>query len=115
MRSWRKVAMKVMVCQRPCGTLALIRAWRPAAQWRHVGSGPGLIDEHQTGGIDPVPTLGLLRPPTGDIGTILFGSNELPHRAAIFTQGDDCRFDPHHLRLFNRGLHRLGVLTLRIT
>jgi hypothetical protein len=25
MRSWRKAAMKVMVCQRPCGTLALMR------------------------------------------------------------------------------------------
>jgi hypothetical protein len=24
MRSWRKAARKVMVCQRPCGTLALI-------------------------------------------------------------------------------------------
>jgi len=25
MRSWRKAATKVMVCQRPCGTMALMR------------------------------------------------------------------------------------------
>src|ERR1700704_4895823 len=32
-RSWRKAARKVMVCQRPCGTLALIR-WPRGAQPR---------------------------------------------------------------------------------
>src|ERR1700691_4857701 len=30
MRSWRKAAMKVMVCQRTCGTLALMRCPRSA-------------------------------------------------------------------------------------
>jgi hypothetical protein len=35
-----------------------------------------LIDEHQPSGIDPIPILGPLRPPTGDIGTILLGGNQ---------------------------------------
>jgi hypothetical protein len=38
--------------------------------------GPGLIDEHQAGGINPIPILGLLRPPTGNVGTVLLGGNQ---------------------------------------
>src|ERR1700691_980523 len=53
-----------------------LTAWCPAPQRRHVGFGPGLIDEHQARGINPSPILGPLRPPTSDIGTILFGSNQ---------------------------------------
>jgi len=49
---------------------------RPAPQRRHIGFGPGLVDEHQAGRIDPLPILGPLRPPTGDIGTILLGRNQ---------------------------------------
>lgn len=48
----------------------------PAPQRRHIGFGPGLVDEHQPGGINPIPILGPLRPPTGDIGTILLGGNQ---------------------------------------
>jgi hypothetical protein len=53
-----------------------LTAQRPASQRRHVGFGPGLIDEHQAGGIDPIPILGPLRPSTGDIGTVLLGGNQ---------------------------------------
>jgi hypothetical protein len=68
--------MKVMVCQRPCGTLAL-RRWPRGAQPRSgaIGLGPGLIDEHQPSGIDPI-ILGPLRPPASDIGAILLGGNQ---------------------------------------
>ena len=48
---------------------------RPAPQRRHVGFCPGLVDENQAGGIDPLSILGPLCPPTGDIGTILLGGN----------------------------------------
>jgi hypothetical protein len=53
-----------------------LAARRPAPQRRHIGFSPGLIDEHQPSGIDPIPILGPLRPPTGDIGTILLGGNQ---------------------------------------
>jgi len=48
----------------------------PTPQRRHIGLGPGLIDEHQPSGINPIPILGPLRPPTGDIGAILLGGNQ---------------------------------------
>jgi hypothetical protein len=51
--------------------LNALTARRPAPQRRHIGFGPGLIDEHQPSGINPISILGPLRPPTGDIGTIL--------------------------------------------
>src|SRR6202043_1679048 len=47
-----------------------LTARRPAPQRRHIGFGPGLIDEPQPSAFDPIPILGPLRPPTGDIGTI---------------------------------------------
>jgi hypothetical protein len=53
-----------------------LTARRPAPQRRHIGFGPGLIDEHQPSGIDPIPILDPLHPPTGDIGTILLGGNQ---------------------------------------
>jgi len=53
-----------------------LTAWCPAPQRRHIGFSPGLIDEHQPSAIDPIPILGPLRPPTGDIGTILLGGNQ---------------------------------------
>jgi hypothetical protein len=53
-----------------------LTARRPAPQRRHIGFGPGLMDEHQPSGIDPIPILGPLRPPTGDIGTILLRGNQ---------------------------------------
>ena len=43
----------------------------PAAQRRHVGLGPGLVDEHQAGGVDPPLILLPLLTPPGDVGTIL--------------------------------------------
>ena len=53
-----------------------LTARRPAPQRRHIGFGPGLIDEHQPSGIDPILILGPLRPPPGNIGTILLGGNQ---------------------------------------
>ena len=51
----------------------------PAAQRRHVGLGPGLVDEDQAARIDqPLARLPLLTPP-GDVGTIL-----LPCEQAFF-------------------------------
>ena len=46
-----------MVFQWPCGTLAVqpLPARRPAAQRRHVGLGPGLVDEDQAVGVDRGP------------------------------------------------------------
>jgi hypothetical protein len=49
---------------------------RPASQRRHVSLCPGLVDEHQARGIDPFPILGPLRPPTGNVGTVLLGGNQ---------------------------------------
>lgn len=49
---------------------------RPAPERSHVGLGPGLVDEHQAGGVDPVLILNPLRPPARDIGTILLGCDQ---------------------------------------
>ena len=38
---------------------------------RHVGLGPGLVDEDQAGRIDPTLILPPLRAPPGDVGPIL--------------------------------------------
>ena len=53
-----------------------LTARRPAPQRRHVGFGPGLIDEYQPGGVDPLPILGPLRPAAGHVGAILLGGNQ---------------------------------------
>jgi hypothetical protein len=53
-----------------------LTARRPAPQRCHIGFGPGFIDEHQPSGIDPISILGPLRPPTGDIWTVLLGGNQ---------------------------------------
>jgi hypothetical protein len=53
-----------------------LTARRPAPQRRHIGFGPGLIDEYQTGGVDPLPILDPLRPAAGDVGAILLGGNQ---------------------------------------
>jgi hypothetical protein len=53
-----------------------LAARRPAPQRRHIGLGPGLVDEYQPSGIDPIAILGPLRPPARDIGTILLGGNQ---------------------------------------
>jgi len=59
---------------------------------RHVGFGPGVIDEDQAGRIKPPLILSPLRPPPGDVRTILFAGlqaffeadalvlEEVPHR-----------------------------------
>ena len=39
-----------------------LAARRPAPERRHVGLGPGLVDEHQAGGIDAILILRPLRP-----------------------------------------------------
>jgi hypothetical protein len=51
-----------------------LAARSPAPQRRHLC--PGLVDEHQPSWIDPILILGPLRPPTGDIGTILLGGDQ---------------------------------------
>jgi hypothetical protein len=53
-----------------------VAARRPASQRSHIGFGPGLVDGHQTGGINPIPVLDPLRPPAGNIRTVLLGSNQ---------------------------------------
>jgi hypothetical protein len=53
-----------------------LTARRPAPQRRHVGFGPGLVDEYQPGGVDPLPILGPLRPAAGHVGAILLGGNQ---------------------------------------
>ena len=42
-----------------------LTALRPTPQRRHVGFGPGLVNERQATGVDPVPIFGPLRPPLG--------------------------------------------------
>ena len=122
MRSWRKAAMKVMVCQRPCGTLALMRCPR-GAQPR---SGAILVLVQVSSmntsrvGIDPISILGPLRPPTGDVGTVLLGANqlpffitellsvdELPHRAVIDLEATLSQFghQPSHGKILPATLH----------
>ena len=44
----------------------------PPPQRRHVGFGPGLVDEDQAGRFNPVLTGDPLRAPSGDVGTVLF-------------------------------------------
>ena len=51
-------------------------ARRPAAQRRHVGPGPGLVDEDQAGRINAVLVLDPLRPPARDVRTVLFASHQ---------------------------------------
>ena len=50
-------------------------ARRPSAQRRHVGPGPGLVDEHQPKRINAVLISDPLRPPARDVGTIAFASH----------------------------------------
>ena len=73
MRSWRSAARKVSVRQWPCGDLGdqPLAPRRPAVGARHVGLGPGLVDEDQAGRIKPSLILFPLRPPPGDVRTIL--------------------------------------------
>jgi len=42
----------------------------PAPERGHIGSGPGLVDEHQTGSLEPVPVSQPLRPPPCDVGPV---------------------------------------------
>jgi hypothetical protein len=56
----------------------------PLATPRPARSGAMLVlvqvssNEHEAGGIDPLAILGPLCPPTGNIGTVLFGGNQRP-------------------------------------
>ena len=50
-------------------------ARRPSPQRRHVGLGPGLVDEDQALRIDAILILCPLRPPPRDVGTIAFASH----------------------------------------
>ena len=70
-------------------------ARRPSPQRRHVGLGPGLVDEDQALRLDPALILRPLRAPAGDVGTVAFagddaffeaqllGVDEVPHRPVI--------------------------------
>jgi hypothetical protein len=53
-----------------------LAARRPPSERRHVGLCPGLVDEHQAGGIDPTLIHRPLRPPTRDVGTVLLGGDQ---------------------------------------
>lgn len=48
-----------------------LAASRAAVGARDVRLGPGLVDEDQAGGIKPSLILFPLRPPPGDVGTVL--------------------------------------------
>jgi hypothetical protein len=48
-----------------------LAASRAAVSARHVGFGPGFVNEDQPGRIKPSLILLPLRPPPGDVGTIL--------------------------------------------
>jgi hypothetical protein len=49
-----------------------LSARRTAVAARHVGLGPGLVDEDQARRIKPPLILSPLRPSPGDVGTVLF-------------------------------------------
>src|ERR1700738_2108555 len=53
-----------------------LAARRPAPQRLHVGLRPGLVDEHQAAGVDPVLIRRPLRAAAGDIGTVLLGGDQ---------------------------------------
>ena len=48
----------------------------PAPERRHVGLGPGLVDEHQPGRVDPALVLLPLRPPACDVGALPLGRDQ---------------------------------------
>ena len=50
-------------------------AWRPSAQGRHIGPGPGLIDEDQTLRFDAILIFDPPGSSSGDVGTIAFASH----------------------------------------
>ena len=49
---------------------------RPSSERLHVGLNPGLVDEDQPRGVDPVLALGPLRPATGDVGPIALAGDD---------------------------------------
>jgi hypothetical protein len=53
-----------------------LTAWAPATQRRHIGLGPGLVDEDEASGIDPILVgLPLLASPC-DVGTIALAGDQ---------------------------------------
>src|SRR3954453_8024160 len=60
----------------PGATELPLAAWRPTAQRRHIGLGPGLVDEHQVLRIDAMAIAQPLRTATRDIGAILFTGDQ---------------------------------------
>jgi len=54
----------------------LVAARSPAAQWRHVGLGPGLVDEDEATRIDPSLILPPLLTPSHDRGSILLACEQ---------------------------------------
>lgn len=53
-----------------------LAARRPSSERRHIGLGPGLVDEHQAGRIDAVLMLCPLDPPARHIGAILLTGDQ---------------------------------------
>jgi len=53
-----------------------LAARRPAAQRLHVGLRPGLVDEHQTLGVDPALALRPLGASPGDVRPIAFAGDD---------------------------------------
>ena len=80
---WRLDAIVTQRRQESQGLPAAVRhlgyeplaAWRPTAQWGHVGSGPGLVDEDKPLRIDAFLTLDPLRSTPRDVRTIPFASH----------------------------------------
>jgi len=59
-----------------CARHQLVSSRRPAPDRRHVGLGPGLVDEDEASGIKPTLILLPLLPPAGDLRTQLFDGEQ---------------------------------------
>ena len=53
-----------------------LAARRPASEWRHIRLGPGLVDEHQAGGVDPISIFDPLSAMPRDVGTVLLSRDQ---------------------------------------
>ena len=65
----------VPVAERGLARQALA-SWRPSPQGRHVGLGPGLVDEDQARRVDTRLKFQPLRPTPGDVGAVLLAGDQ---------------------------------------
>jgi hypothetical protein len=81
---WRLDPVMAQSCQERHGLPAAVRnlgrqplaAWRPSPQCRHIGPGPGLVDEDQTFRLDAILIFDPLGSPPCDVVTIAFASHQ---------------------------------------